>query len=99
MTRETEAILNMLEIEEDIKFDLLDRFVARDILSEEVFEDTVKDLAFFLEDELRASARHHYIDVSMWKDVVFPYIEEADYNEISTLWLSRIRDRRKDASL
>ena len=94
MTRETKAILNMLEKDELIKDDVLDRHVHRNILDEEEFARTVSDLAFVLEDEVRASARHHFIESSMWAEIVMPYVIEADYTEIATLWLSKIRDRR-----
>lgn len=73
MTRETKAILNMLENEEDIKFYILDRFAGRKIEDEEVFTDTASDLAFVLEDELRSNSRHHFIDISMWGEIVMPY--------------------------
>ena len=94
MTRETKAILNMLERDELIKDDVLDRHVHRNILDEEEFVRTVSDLAFVLEDEVRASARHHFIESSMRAEIAMPYVIEADYKEIATLWLSKIRDRR-----
>lgn len=94
MTHETKAILNMLEKEEDLKFDLLDRITVRHLEDEEVFREAIIDLAFLLEDEIRSSAGHHFIDSSMWGDIVMPYIKEADYKEISELWLSRTRESR-----
>lgn len=94
MKKETEAILNMLNREEDLKFDILDRFVGRKIEDEEVFKEAIEDAAFALEDEVRASARLRFIDVSMWTDIVMPYIEKADYREISEIWLSSVRERR-----
>ena len=96
MTRETEAVLNMLNEDDELKGDLLDRFTGRDLLDEEAYSSTVSELSFVLEDELRASASLHFINVSMWKELVMPYIENADYKEISDVWLSRIRDRRKE---
>ena len=84
----------MLEKEEDIKFDLLDRFAPRHLEDEEVFKDATEDLAFVLEDELRSNADHHFITISMWGDVVMPYIEAADYKEIASLWLQRIVEGR-----
>ena len=94
MTKETEAILNMLNNEEDLKFDILDRYVGRSIEKEEVFASTVEDAAFSLEDEVRASARLRFIDASMWADIIMPYIEQADYKEIVGTWLSSVRERR-----
>lgn len=97
MTRETKAILNMLENEEDIKFYILDRFAGRKIEDEEVFQDTASDLAFVLEDELRSNSRHHFIDISMWGEIVMPYIEKADYKQIAEIWLSRVKESRAKA--
>lgn len=90
MSPVTEAVMNMLDREDDLKTDLLDRFLSRDILDPEIFTETAKDIAFFLEDEVRASASHHFIDISMWGDLVMPYIVEADYDEIARNWLSAI---------
>ena len=84
----------MLNKEEDLKFDVLDRFMDRDILDEEVFRDTVSELAFVTEDELRASARMRFLDISMWSDIIMPYIEDADYKEIANIWLSKTRESR-----
>lgn len=87
----------MLNNEEDLKFDILDRFVGRTLEDEEVFRETIEDTAFVLEDEVRASARLRFIDVSMWSDIVMPFIEQADYREISKIWLSSVRERRSKA--
>lgn len=94
MNKETEAILNMLDNEEDLKFDVLDRFLSRDILDEGTFKETVRDAAFTLEDEVRANARLRFIDVSMWSDIVMPYIENAEYDEIVRIWLGKTRESR-----
>lgn len=94
MNKETEAIFNMLNKEEDLKFDILDRVTERNILDEEIFNDAISDMAFYLEDEVRASMRLRFIDVSMWADIVMPVVESADYREISEIWLNSVRKRR-----
>lgn len=94
LSPETEAIMSMLDREEDLKTDLLDRFLSRNIHDRTIFEETAKDIAFFLEDEVRASASHHFIDISMWADIVMPYICEADYDAIARIWLSGVLESR-----
>ena len=89
MTKITKTVMNMLDIEEEIKYDVIDRFFLRNLLDEEDYKSTVEDLAFTLEDELRSQARFFLMDCTMWKEIVMPYVEEADYREIADKWLSR----------
>lgn len=95
-SKETALVAEMLEKDRDHRDDILDRYLGRDILDEAVFRETVGDIAFALEDDVRADMRYHYIDASMWGHIVLPVIDGADFREIADVWLSRIRDKRRE---
>ena len=82
--------------EEDHKDELLERMASKDVLDEKIFEEAVKKLAFLIEDELRADIRFHYIDSSMWRDIVMPFAETADYEEIARSWLTPMQGLQKE---
>lgn len=91
---ETRTIAEILDAEQDHKYEVLDRFDTSD-LTEEKIKDLADDIAFLLEDELRADIRYHYIDVSMWEGIVMHYIERADFREIAVSWLRSIQKRQQ----
>ena len=86
--KETNTLFAILEWDRDHLTDIMER-IPVDLENEAEMSDAVGQMAFLLEDDLRADIRYHYIDVSIWAGLVLGVIEKADYRAISRYCLER----------
>jgi hypothetical protein len=95
VSKETMLVAMMLDRDEDHKGDILDRFDLRGIPDEESRASLAAEIAFVLEDELRADIRFHFIDCSMWSDIIYPVIDNTDFVKIAETWLEKIANMQE----